>query len=101
MATFVTQTATVATAATAVETRIPAMPPPPGAISDFDHPETLARRNYIAMCVALPFIIVSFALRCYVRLLRKRTWVFEDCKYFLADSSRLRPPNLTWVVRQN
>ncbi|KAK7926778.1 hypothetical protein PG985_003776 [Apiospora marii] len=72
MATSVTPTAT------AVETRIPAMPPPPGSTSNFDHPETLARRNYIAICIALPFVIVPFALRCYIRLCRKRTWIFED-----------------------
>ncbi|KAK8060667.1 hypothetical protein PG996_010597, partial [Apiospora saccharicola] len=74
MAASVTPTPT----ATAVETRIPAMPPPLGKTPNFDHPETLVQRNYIAMCVALPFLMVPFVLRCYVRLWRKRTWNFED-----------------------
>ncbi|KAK8042967.1 hypothetical protein PG994_013450 [Apiospora phragmitis] len=63
---------------TAFETRIPALPPPPGATSNFDHPETLVHQNYIAMGIALPFVVVPFALRCYVRLWRKRVWIFED-----------------------
>ncbi|KAK8080919.1 hypothetical protein PG997_008737 [Apiospora hydei] len=68
----------VAQTSTAFETRIPAMPPPPGATSNFDHPDTLVLANYIAMGIALPFITIPFLLRCYVRLWRKRTWIFED-----------------------
>lgn len=86
----------VAPTATAVETRIPAMPPPSGMASNFDHPQTLAHKNYIAISIALPFVIVPFVFRCYVRLWRKRVWIFEDCKFFLSltlthshNSSRL------------
>ncbi|KAK8052474.1 hypothetical protein PG993_003859 [Apiospora rasikravindrae] len=63
---------------TAIETRIPAMPPPPGATSNFDHPKTLVRQHYIAMGIALPFVAIPFLLRCYVRLWRKRVWILED-----------------------
>ncbi|KAK8128778.1 hypothetical protein PG984_009886 [Apiospora sp. TS-2023a] len=69
---------------TTAETRIPAMPPPPGATSNFDHPVTLVSKNNIAMFIALPLFVTSFGLRCYVRLYRKRVWLLEDWMALLA-----------------
>ncbi|KAK7955876.1 uncharacterized protein PG986_005098 [Apiospora aurea] len=90
----------VAPTSTASETRIPAMPPPPGATSNFDHPDTLVLANYIAMGIALPFITIPFLLRCYVRPWRKRTWIFEDSPYLAGATVLSSHPILTPLINR-
>lgn len=65
-------------------TPTPAMPPPPGTTSDFDHPASLKGVMNIAMGVSIPLTTIFFLLRTYVRIWIKRQWAGEDCEQFLA-----------------
>lgn len=61
-------------------TPTPAMPPPPGTTSNFDHPESLKGVMNIAMGVSIPLTTIFFLLRTYVRTWVKRQWDGEDCE---------------------
>lgn len=63
-------------------TSAPAIPPPPGITSNFDHPVSLKGVMNIAMGVAIPLTTVFFLLRTYVRIWIKRQWIGEDCEQF-------------------
>lgn len=54
------------------------MQPPDGVTSNPDHPASLAHLADITIGICLPMITIFFFARCYVRLLLKRSWVFED-----------------------
>ncbi|KAI0097508.1 hypothetical protein GGR51DRAFT_578051 [Nemania sp. FL0031] len=56
----------------------PALPPPPGVTSNFDHPDSLKRLNNIAIGVAIPILTIVFGLRVYTRIWIRRSWIFED-----------------------
>ena len=62
-------------------TPTPALPPPPGVTSNFKNPPTLIRQNDIAMGISIPLVTIFFGLRSYARIVIKRTWITEDCKY--------------------
>ncbi|KAJ8121849.1 hypothetical protein ONZ43_g1806 [Nemania bipapillata] len=62
----------------------PALPPPPGVTSNFDHPVTLKHQNNIAIGVAIPLTTIFFFLRAYTRIWIKRTWTVEDWLTLLA-----------------
>lgn len=64
----------------AAATPTPALRPPPGVTSNFDHPESLAHQNIIAICIAIPLATIFFSLRTYTRIWIKKTWIFEDCQ---------------------
>ncbi|KAJ8126245.1 hypothetical protein O1611_g7393 [Lasiodiplodia mahajangana] len=59
-------------------TPTPALPPPPGVTSNFDHPASLKRLNNIAIGVAIPILTIVFGLRVYTRIWIRRSWIFED-----------------------
>ncbi|KAI1814029.1 hypothetical protein GGS20DRAFT_550281 [Poronia punctata] len=56
----------------------PALPPPPGVTSNFEHPVSLKEQNNIAIGVSIPLTTIFFLVRVYTRIWIKRTWVFED-----------------------
>ena len=72
-------------AASATGSLVPAMSPPPGVISDFEHPRNyLYTYNIVAQTVCMSVAGMLFILRCYVRLgfsFRERQWILEDCGY--------------------
>ncbi|KAI0115631.1 hypothetical protein GGR51DRAFT_556069 [Nemania sp. FL0031] len=56
----------------------PALPPPPGATSNFDHPESLRQQFDIGAGISVPLTTIFVFLRSYSRLWVKRTWILED-----------------------
>lgn len=58
---------------------VPALPPPDGVTSNFEHPDSLMWAMNVSMAVAIPLATLFFGLRCYVRLWIKRQWIVEDC----------------------
>ncbi len=56
----------------------PALKPPPGVVSNPDHPASLAFLANITIGIALPLVTIFFLLRTYVRIFIKRTWILED-----------------------
>jgi hypothetical protein len=58
----------------------PALPPPPGQVSNFVNPESLWKWNIVTTTLCLFFVTLSFVLRSYVRAFIKREWRVEDCK---------------------
>lgn len=65
--------------ATTSATPKPALPPPAGETSNFEHPATLTGQMHIAMGVAIPLTTIFFFFRAYVRIWIKRQWIVEDC----------------------
>lgn len=61
----------------------PALKPPPGVLSNPDHPASLAQHADIAMAVALPLATIFFLLRMYVRAILKRVFILEDALVIL------------------
>lgn len=57
---------------------IPALPPPPGQVSNFVNPESLWKWNVMTTTLCLFFVTVTFALRTYARLCVRREWLLED-----------------------
>ncbi|KAI0841292.1 hypothetical protein F5Y06DRAFT_261192 [Hypoxylon sp. FL0890] len=64
----------------------PALKPPPGVVSDPDHPASLAYLADVTIAICLSFITVFFVLRSYVRIFIKRVFVFEDVLVTIAWS---------------
>jgi hypothetical protein len=62
----------------AVPTFTPALKPPPGVVSNPDHPQTLRGVSTIAVSLCCVFTTVFFAARCYCRYWIKNTFIFED-----------------------
>jgi hypothetical protein len=65
----------------AVLAMIPAVAPPDGVQSNFDHPASLDRLAQITVYVALPITFVVSLLRLYVRAKVQRSWGADDCKF--------------------
>ncbi|KAI3397662.1 hypothetical protein diail_10533 [Diaporthe ilicicola] len=60
-------------------TPTPALPPPSGTTSNFDHPASKEAAMDVAIGVAIPLTTIFFALRAYVRIWIKHQWTVEDC----------------------
>jgi hypothetical protein len=56
----------------------PALKPPPGVLSNPDHPASLANLATITIAICIPLVTVFFVLRSYVRFYVKRLFTFED-----------------------
>ncbi|KAI3328575.1 hypothetical protein F4824DRAFT_408304 [Ustulina deusta] len=56
----------------------PALPPPPGETSNFDHPESLRQQFDIGAGISIGLTTIFVFLRTYSRLWIKKTWVLED-----------------------
>lgn len=56
----------------------PALKPPPGVVSNPEHPASLAYLADITIAICIPLVTVFFLLRSYVRIFIKRVWRFED-----------------------
>ena len=68
---------------TAVPTFKPALNPPPGILSNPEHPETLKKPSTIAVSVCCILTTIFFAARCYCRYWIKNTFIFEDGTFIL------------------
>lgn len=64
----------------AVYGNLPVSNPPPGSISNFDHPQTLAIDIFVGVGVCLGLAFAFVLLRLYVRLAVTRTWGWDDCE---------------------
>ncbi|KAH7324161.1 putative integral membrane protein [Stachybotrys elegans] len=73
-----TLTSMVASSTTLAPSFTPALQPPPGVESHPENPATLAHLADITIGICIPIVTIFFALRCYVRIFVKRTWIFED-----------------------
>ncbi|KAJ8121149.1 hypothetical protein ONZ43_g2326 [Nemania bipapillata] len=59
-------------------TPTPALPPPPGQTSNFDHPASLRQQFDIGAGISIPLTTIFVFLRTYSRLWIKKTWILED-----------------------
>lgn len=66
----------------------PALEPPPGVVSNPINPPSLTYQSKITIAIAVPLTSLFFFARCYVRLMIKRTWIFEDCNLTLSLTER-------------
>ena len=58
----------------------PAMPPPPGVTSDFDHPLSDYTVHIVMLTLFITFSTISVLMRMYTKLFLVRSVVLEDCK---------------------
>jgi hypothetical protein len=65
-------------ATTPFPTFVPALNPPPGIVSNPNHPASLARVATVTTATCVPAITLLFAVRNYVRFWIKRVFIFED-----------------------
>ena len=57
---------------------LPVGNPPPGVISNFDHPPSRAVVEYVGIGVCLGVTLVFVLLRIYVKVARTRAWGWDD-----------------------
>ncbi|KAI0397950.1 hypothetical protein F5Y17DRAFT_255489 [Xylariaceae sp. FL0594] len=65
----------------------PALPPPPGRVSNFGNPESLRRQLDIGAAIAIALSTLFVILRSYSRIWLKKTWILEDWTLLLAWAS--------------
>jgi hypothetical protein len=56
------------------------LPPPPGVIPDFEHPESVGHRVIIAIAIFFPLATLVLFLRIYTRAILVRNVGSDDCK---------------------
>ena len=59
---------------------IPALPPPDGTYSNFEHPQTLASSLIIVNAIFLSLMLGGVALRLYTRAILARALGWDDCR---------------------
>lgn len=62
---------------------LPAGPPPPGVVPNFDHPQSRAIDVYVGMGVCIGITSILIILRVYVKLAVTHMWGWDDCEFFL------------------
>ena len=60
-------------------TDVPIWPPPPGVMSNFDHPVTLAKEAHIALGICMGVTTLVLILRVYAKLFITHFWGWDDC----------------------
>jgi len=60
-----------------------ALPPPPGVIPDFEHPESRGHLVVLATAILLPIATFILGLRVYTRVVLVRYLGSDDCKLML------------------
>ena len=60
---------------------LPVGAPPPGVVSNFDHPSTRATEVRITMGICLGITSVFIVLRLYVKILITHMWGWDDCEF--------------------
>ena len=69
---------------------IPVGKPPPGVISNFDHPQSRAIVEYVGVSICLGFALIFVLLRIYVKLAVTRAWGWDDgellCDIFFSEA---------------
>ncbi len=71
-------TPSLSSSAVSTPTFTPALAPPPGVVSNPDHPDSLVHLADVAIGICIPLVSIFYILRCYVRIFIKRVWIFED-----------------------
>lgn len=56
----------------------PALPPPPGRLSNFENPESLLKWDILCVTICLSIATVVFVLRTWVRAVVSKQWILED-----------------------
>ncbi|KAI1779165.1 putative integral membrane protein [Hypoxylon cercidicola] len=74
----------------------PALEPPPGVISNPDHPASLVNLANISIGLCVSLITIFFLLRSYVRIFIKHAWTFEDVLATLAYAGTAVCCGLLW-----
>jgi len=59
---------------------VPALPPPPGVVPNFENPESRASAIVISNCLCVALSSTALLLRIYARRIIIRTWDFSDSK---------------------
>ena len=59
---------------------IPALAPPDGVVSDFDHPESRGHIFVIVATLLLALMVVFFVNRIYTKVLIVRHFSWDDCE---------------------
>ena len=67
---------------------LPAAPPPPGIIPNFVDPPTRVPVIVALEAVFITLMLLTVAMRIYVRLRVTKVWGFEDCKHLKVTKSR-------------
>ena len=75
----------------------PLMPPPPGRVPNFVHPESRAWEINVAASICLPLIALFAAMRFYAKAVILKNWKWDDGKL-----AALCPvcPDLTYIFLQ-
>lgn len=60
---------------------IPAVPPPPGVLFDFNNPDNYKSENIIMHSIILSIITIMVAIRLYTRGVMKKSMGIDDCEY--------------------
>ena len=68
---------------------IPALLPPPGITTNFNHPLSHAEHLIIACAICLPAMLVSVTVRFYTKLYIKHVWGLDDCGLDYIDQGSL------------
>jgi hypothetical protein len=66
-----------------------AMPPPPGVIPNFEHPESRGNQVVVTIAVLLPLATLVLSLRLYTRRMIVRTMGSDDCKFLHSKYTEL------------
>ena len=61
---------------------LPADAPPPGVVSNFDHPDSRAIAAHIGMGICMGVTLIFVILRAYVKLAITHLWGWDDCESF-------------------
>ena len=61
---------------------IPAIPPPPGVVSNFENPETLASSIIGVNVTFLSLMLIVVFIRIYARSFIVRSLGWDDCTFF-------------------
>lgn len=59
---------------------IAALPPPPGVISNFIHPYSIAERVTVASIILVTLMVFCVVIRFYTKLFIKQMWGWDDCE---------------------
>jgi hypothetical protein len=61
--------------------QMPAAPPPPGSMSDFNSADNYKHRNIVLHTVVLAITTVAVVIRVYTRAAIKRNFGVDDCEF--------------------
>jgi len=60
--------------------KLPAAPPPPGVVPDFNSPDNYKTENIILHSIVLTVVTIAVMIRIYTRAVLKKTFGLDDCR---------------------